>query len=159
GSSRAQAQVVWLKEARRGPTEGWPAATDSLRNDLGTIVRIIKQKLPHVRLLYLSSRIYAGYATSLLNPEPSAYEAGFAVKQLVEAQIDGVDSLAYAPPVGDPRAPWMAWGPYLWADGLTPRSDGLTWQCGDFQSDGTHPSTSGRDKVAHALLAFFRSDE
>jgi hypothetical protein len=47
----------------------------------------------------------------------------------------------------------------MWADGLTPRSDGLTWDCVDFQStDGTHPSTSGRDKVAAMLQAFFRSD-
>ena len=159
GSSPAQAQIVWLKEARRGPTEGWPAATDSLRNDLGAIVRIIRRKLPNVRLLYLSSRIYAGYATTALNPEPYAYESGFAVKQLIEAQIDGVDSLRYDPALGEPQAPWMAWGPYLWADGLTPRSDGLIWRCEDLVTDGTHPSTSGRDKVAQMLLAFFRSDE
>jgi hypothetical protein len=159
GSSLKQAQIVWLKEARRNPTEGFPAATDSLNADLGTIVHLIKQKLPNVRLLYMTSRIYAGYATSTLNPEPYAYESGFAVKWLIEAQTHGVDSLNFDPDRGPVVAPWLSWGPYLWADGLNPRSDGLTWACGDFvTSDGTHPSASGRDKVADSLLTFFHTD-
>jgi hypothetical protein len=52
-------------------------------------------------------------------------------------------------------APWIAWGPYLWADGTTPRSDGLTWAASDFAADGTHPATSGRTKVADMLVTFF----
>jgi len=52
-------------------------------------------------------------------------------------------------------APWMAWGPYLWADGTTPRSDGLTWDISEFQPDGTHPNFKGREKVAHTLMDFF----
>jgi lysophospholipase L1-like esterase len=52
---------------------------------------------------------------------------------------------------------WVAWGAYLWADGLNARSDGLTWQIGDFAADGTHPSTSGRMKVAKMLLGFLES--
>jgi lysophospholipase L1-like esterase len=39
-----------------------------------------------------------------------------------------------------------------------PRRDGLVWHCTDFQSDGTHPSTSGRELVADSLLAFLKRD-
>jgi hypothetical protein len=45
----------------------------------------------------------------------------------------------------------------LWADGLNPRSDGLTWQQTDFQNDGTHPSQSGEEKVGAMLLDYMKS--
>jgi PKD repeat protein len=54
--------------------------------------------------------------------------------------------------------PWLAWGPYLWADGTNPRSDGFTWPCSDLQADFTHPSPDGRNKVGTELLAFFKTD-
>ena len=154
-----QAQAVWLKEANAGPRGGFPAATDTLTWNLGAVVRILHQKLPNVRLCYLTSRIYAGYATTTLNPEPYAYESGFAVKRLIEAQIGGVDSLEFDPASGPVQAPWLAWGPYLWADGLEPRADGLTWACSDFAADGTHPATPARQLVSDSLLAFFALDE
>jgi len=53
----------------------------------------------------------------------------------------------------------VLWGPYLWADGTTPRkSDGLTYEREDLAADGTHPSESGRQKVAAILLGFFQTD-
>jgi hypothetical protein len=157
GSSTRQPQVVWIKEADASPSAGFPISADSLQWNLASIVRIIHQKLPNVRLCYLTSRIYAGYATSNLNPEPYAYESGFAVKWLIDSQIRG-DSLNYDPGRGAVEAPWLSWGPYLWADGLNPRSDGLTWPCSYFENDGTHPAAGARDLVAESLLAFFEHD-
>ena len=95
-------RIVSCRGAAR-PTGGFPASAESLRANLATIVRIIEQKLPDVRLAYLTSRIYAGYATTTLNPEPYAYESGFAVKWLVESQIRG-DSLNYDPARGPVQA-------------------------------------------------------
>ena len=159
GSSLAQVQVAWIKEANAGPTSGFPAATVTLMRDLGSVVRTLKDLLPNVRIAYLSSRIYAGYASTALNPEPYAYESGFAVKWLIEAQISGEDSLEFDPGQGPVEAPWLSWGPYLWADGLNPRpGDGLTWSCGDFATDGTHPAAGGRLKVADMLFQFVHID-
>src|SRR5262245_35489020 len=152
GVTPAQVEVVWLKEAEAGPTQAFPLDSQVLQADLETIVGIIKSRYPNVRQVYNSSRIYAGYATSTLNPEPYAYESGFAVRDMIEKQTSGDPSLNFDPSKGAVVAPWLAWGAYLWADGLTPRSDGLTWICDDLQSDGTHPSSSGANKVAHMLL-------
>ena len=100
-------------------------------------------------MIYLSSRIYAGYASANLHPEPYAYQSGFSVKWLIEDYING----------NLPEdVPWLAWGPYLWADGTTPRSDGLIWECDDVIGDGTHPGDSGREKVAQLWLQFFKSN-
>ena len=54
-------------------------------------------------------------------------------------------------------APWIAWGPYLWADGVNPRSDGLFWSRGDFLGDGVHLTAVGIIKSADMLLAFFKT--
>jgi hypothetical protein len=56
------------------------------------------------------------------------------------------------------EAPWLGWGPYLWADGTSPRSDGLRWVCDDLYSDGLHPSEQGARKAGEELLEFFSTD-
>ncbi len=158
GVTDAQVQAIWFKEADASPTNGWPAYAQTLRAEFETVMNILRTKFPNARVCFVASRIYAGYATSLLNPEPYSYEQGFSCKWLIEDQINGDTGLNFDPARGPVVSPWIDWGTYNWADGLTPRSDGLTWACADFQSDGTHPSTQGRDKVAHILLDFVHSE-
>ncbi|MCI0396423.1 MAG: hypothetical protein L0332_22540 [Chloroflexi bacterium] len=166
GLAEAQVQVVWLKvaNAEAGLAPSLPAAQADaylLLTYMGNIVRALRVRYPNLRQLFVSSRIYAGYATTILNPEPYAYESGLAVQWLVAAQINQMNGQPPHPLAGDldynSLAPWLAWGPYLWADGLNPRSDGLTWAPADFASDGTHPSPSGQAKVALLLLRFFKN--
>lgn len=165
GLTEAQVQVIWLKLANDMPSMSLPsdkADAYALEATLGEVVRAARYRYKNLKQIFLSSRIYAGYATTDLNPEPYAYESGFAVKWLIEAQIaqaksDGGVVDARAGDLGPSVAPWLAWGPYLWANGEKPRSDGLAWSPSDFQPDGTHPSASGEEKVGEALLAFFKT--
>lgn len=156
GVSPAQVVAAWVKLADRQPASGWPAYADTLAGETVVVLQRLKARFPNMRLAYLSSRIYAGYATTTLNPEPYAYESGFAVRWAIERQLNGDPALRFTG--NDAPAPWMGWGPYLWADGLTSSASGLTWACSDLQSDGTHPSPSGRQKVAARLLDFVRTD-
>jgi hypothetical protein len=158
GVTDAQVQALWLKEADARPTLPFPDDVAKLQHEIESIIGDIKVRFPNARQLYLSSRIYAGYATSDLNPEPFAYQSGFAVKGIVRDQLQGMPSLNFDLDRGPVGAPWLSWSAYLWADGLVPRSDGLTWECADLQTDGTHPAASGRQKVAAMLLSFFKSD-
>jgi hypothetical protein len=129
-------------------------------------------------MLFLSTRTYGGYIdpSGDLSPEPYPYESGFSVKWIVESQIQEVET-GVVDPLGlgigsmDYRTgvvPWVAWGPYLWADGAVPRGDGLTWDCdaacvngncGDFEVDGVHPSRWGEQKVSTLLLDFMKRSE
>jgi hypothetical protein len=158
GLTPAQVSVAWVKLADAGPTNGWPAYAQELEAETATVLRNLHDRYPNLALAYLSSRIYAGYASTALNPEPYAYEGGFSVKWVIDDQLAGDPMLNYDPASGAVEAPWTAWGPYLWADGLAARSDGLTWACADLQADGTHPSPSGQAKVANLLLGFFKAD-
>lgn len=161
GLSAAQIQVAWMKQAEAGPARlgEFPQHTDVLREHLVVALGHLKKRFPNLRIVYLSSRIYAGYATTALNPEPYAYESAFAVRRLIQDQIAGRAELNFDPARGAARSPLLLWGPYLWADGATnPASGALSYEPADFGADGTHPGDSGRAKVARLLLDFLKAD-
>ncbi|HCM38036.1 TPA: hypothetical protein DIS61_05275 [Patescibacteria group bacterium] len=195
GYSLNQVQAVWVKEAVKQPAaqfpgETFPASAQRLEGYYESIARNIKTYFPNTQTAYYSSRIYGGYTVTDLNPEPYAYESGFSVKWLIEKQMNGTvannyNNLNWDVNRGAVVAPWIAWGPYLWADGLNPRSDGLKWDCNDVANnahscDGTHPSRNidattgstcsgtsadptgqiegGIHKVGRILVDFFKTD-
>ena len=147
GVSANQVEAVWLKEAIAGEARRFPRDARALQADLRAIVRTMRVRYPNLHLIYLSSRTYGGYAITGLNPEPAAYDSGYAVRGVIQDRM-----------VGKLKGPWLGWGPYLWTDGLIERSDGLTWTCDDVESDGTHPSKSGVQKVVNLLITFFKTD-
>ena len=187
GLAEKQVQIAWLLEANGGPgVLGWRPLcdpqvsgcanskdkTDAVRYEqqLGEIVRAAKKRWPNLRIVFISSREYAGYAKTPVSPEPYAYEYGFSSKWFIHAQINQMRTGKIDPVAGDLDylkgiAPWVVWGPYLWADGSNPRSDGLVWCNGqrtspcksetDFQEDGTHPTTVGTMKAGRLLLDYF----
>jgi len=189
-----QVQVLWIKNANPSPalhspgpglvgytslqpfTDNCASEKDTIEacyyeKQLGETIRAAKARYPNLQQIFISTRIYAGYASVPLNPEPYAYEYGFSAKWLIQAQINQIRNGTVDPVAGDMNynngtAAWTAWGPYLWAYGTTPRSDQLIWCNGqsgspcngedDFQSDGTHPNTSsGVPKVVNLMMKFF----
>lgn len=161
GVTAEQVQVVWIKQAMAQPAAlgEFPKHVEDLKRHLVTILQKLKERFPNLHLVYLSSRIYAGYASTALNPEPFAYESAFAVRWLIQEQIKGEASLNYDSSKGTVKSPLLLWGPYLWANGEKGRkSDKLVWKPEDFGQDGTHPSQVGRQKVAELLLDFFKTD-
>ncbi|MDA2939035.1 VCBS repeat-containing protein, partial [Acidobacteria bacterium AH-259-A15] len=90
-----------------------------------------------------------------LTPEEAAY-----LRRALEWRRRHTEAFKRANPPrrGPVRSPWLAWGPYLWSDGIRGRSDGLVYTRDDLASDGTHPSMSGREKVAKLLLRFLKQE-
>lgn len=123
---------------------------------MGNIMRAIHARYPNIQQVFISTRIYGGYANEngiCLNPEPFAFEYGIAVQRLVVAQIYQMahggtgngdpyagDLVDRTEPLGPPvLSPWIDWGPYLWANRDRPRSDNLLVWCNDPQ--GLIPNT------------------
>lgn len=149
----AQVQVAWIKLANKAPSGSKKNHLDKLEADTVQVLQNAKAFFPNLRIAYLGSRIWAGNAKGGLNPEPYAYESAFAVRHLIQQQIQGASKLAAE------KSPVLLWGPYLWAEGEKGRRfDDLKWEPGDFSGDGVHPSQSGREKVARLLLDFFSAD-
>ncbi|MCL2678197.1 MAG: hypothetical protein FWE85_03990, partial [Clostridiales bacterium] len=149
-----QVQVIWLKQViadQSGPK--FPQNAQKLEECLLLIVERLKQEFVNLRIIYVSSRTYGGWVAQApggngTSREPGDYESAFAYKWLIEKweETMGADD------------PWIAWGPYLWADGDNPRGDGFTWNLQDVLPDHLHPSAAtGRGKIALLLSGFFKT--
>ncbi|MFK7844082.1 MAG: T9SS type A sorting domain-containing protein [Rhodothermales bacterium] len=166
GLSELQIQAAWVNLASSGPTSSLPnedADAFLLEQQYGNVMRALSERYPNLKLVFFASRVYGGYATSEINPEPYAYESGLAVKWAIEAQIKQMHDEG-APIDAETGnldytsvAPWMAWGPYLWADGPNPRSDGVIWLPEDLKDDGTHLARIGIEKTTPIFLNFFKT--
>ena len=162
GLTQYQVVAAWVIAVDGYPAGTFPKDMSRLTGEYESIARNLHTLFPNLKLLYFTSKFYDGYANGLAHPsypEPYAYESGFAVKWAIQAQIDGDPTLNYDSTLGTVMAPWMSWGPYDWANGMLPRSDGLTWSCEDVNHDGVHPTNpQGREKEADILLNFFKAD-
>ena len=157
GLTPQQVQLAWVKQtqARGGD---FPAKALALQSDLEAIARNLKTNYPNIKIAYFSSRTRSYSYWRGLSPEPVAFETGFAVKWMIEKQINNHHDLNYDPAKGEVKAPYLSWGPYLWIDGINPRSDGRVWTAEDLAEDCTHPSQEGSTKVAEMMMEFFKSD-
>lgn len=163
--TRLQVQAVWIKETDPAPHEaGFPKYTQALESELTKIVQVLHGRFPNLKLAYLSSRTYGGWAMrpgggTAGNSEPYSYESGYAVQWLIDRQLRGEAALNFDPTKGEVKAPWLSWAAYLWTNGKTPRNDGVFFSLDDFQEkDHMHESFQGQEKVGKLLLRFFKTD-
>jgi hypothetical protein len=147
-------------------TGTFPTDIANLQSEYESMMNNMHTLFPNLKLVYFSSRVYGGYSNGVGNPdnpEPYAYETGFAVKWAIQDQLNGNSNLNYNPALGAVKAPWMSWGPYYWANGMLGRKDSLQWDCADFSADGTHPASTnsrlGQLKVATQFENFLKTDD
>jgi hypothetical protein len=160
GVTTNQVVAVWVNNVDSAPPP-FPTDATNLESEYESIAQNIHSFFPNAVLAYFTSIGYTGYSDGVATtlPEPGAYEGGFGVQLVIADQINGDPNLNFNSSLGPVEAPWMAWGPYIWANGLMARSDGTTWACTDFADDGVHPFvTTGRPKIASFLLNFFKTD-
>ena len=158
GVTAKQVQAVWMFQVVVTPVRPFPLDARRLQNLMTETLRVSQERFSNLKIGYLSSRIYAGNALVPQNPEPHSYESGFAPKWMIADQIAGYLEYNYDASLGAVRFPWIAWGPYMWADGVSGRKDGVKWIREDFGNDGMHPSNSGREKVARMLMQFLKTE-
>lgn len=167
GVTPQQVQVAWIQiiTDHTGETLGVPNADAyRIKTYIAGTLREMKRQYPNLQIAYLSSRVYGGYAApGGFNPEPFAFETGYSNRWVITDQIEQA-RMEHPEWHSDTRVglidyrrgivPWVAWGPYLWANGARPRADGLTWLPGDFLADGETLSPSGASKGAKLLFDF-----
>jgi hypothetical protein len=164
GVTPQQVVAAWVESVDANPHGTFPSDMVTLQAEYESTAQVLHTLFPNLKLAFYSGREYAAYENGLQHPgdkEPYAYESSFAVRGMIQDQLNGVAAMNYNPANGPVMAPWVAWGPYLWTDGLLARSDGQFWPCHDFKSDGQHPSTiaGGSERNANMLLNFMKTDD
>ncbi len=163
--SRYQVQIIWIMVTSRVDTLlYWPYQPRRITDRYEELMPILLAKFPNLKQVYASGFNYGGYADptheffNMIN-EPASYWNNWSIKFLIERQINGDPGLKYAGV--DRKAPWIAWGPHLWADGMRKNYvDGLFWNCtADYKPDGGgyHLSNDGKDKEGNLIYDFFRN--
>jgi hypothetical protein len=70
GVTHEQVQVAWIKLANAGPSGELNEHGKELDRDTRVVLTHLTKHFPNLRIAYLGSRIYGGYADGRLNPEP-----------------------------------------------------------------------------------------
>ncbi len=165
GVTREQIQVAWMmNSSREDSIYDMPLQADSIHAKYVRAFQGLYATYPNLKILYLSPPYYGGYADPTddnfaVNQEPCSYHAGFATKWAIQDQIFGVPALKFKEP--GKQAPFLSWGPHIWADGLRANSyDGLYWDCADFKFDGAgiHLNDGGKEILGDILYDFFLND-
>jgi hypothetical protein len=119
----------------------FPEQARQVQRNLATVLARFADDYPNLKLAFLMSdglRHYAGV-------EPHVYQEAFAVKWLIESQINNDAGTTFE---GEGRRiPWLAWGPYIWDN---------SWDESYFL-DGTYASPKARAIFVEKAWQLFTS--
>lgn len=132
-------------------SKSFPAHAQTTNAMLKQRILNLKKQYPNLKLVFLTSRTFGGWSCAPAGDEyhePVGFEEGFAVQWLIRDQILGADpDLAFEG--SNAKAPWLAWGPYLWD---------ASWPENYFKADGTHPCDAGKLAAAQKWYGFLKQE-
>lgn len=160
GVTANQVVAVFFEDLDIHPSGTFPSDMTAIQTEFEAVAQNVHTIFPNAHLMYFQSRMYSGYSTTTTDPEPYAYEIGFAMKNAIIDQLKGLASLNFDSTKGPVMAPWLGFGFYDWSNGMLGRQqDSFVYTCQDVQADGHHPSTQyGAPKRANFWLNFFKTD-
>ncbi len=153
--SAGQIQIIWISTGDLlAAGINFPQHADMQIEKYKSLLAHIKIIFPNIKLVFISDRPYAGYIGGenggpLQLAEPSGYYNSWAVKWVIENQIDQTNGFTYN------EIPFIDWGPLLWTDGIVGNQTGYQWACDDAGHGGIHASSKGRMKEAALMYLFF----
>jgi len=128
GISALQVEVIFCVEDNLKNSDKTFNRAVSLKNDFIDLLDLVRTKYPNCKVFLIGDRAYTGYATDIMHKEPVGYLNGWGVKLFVEEYSSGLL----------PKYPVVNWLDYYWANGETPRFDGLTYVRSDYRSGYIH---------------------
>lgn len=143
GVTKNNIYIIWFVTHNAVGSQSLDAYSTALESNARDALDLFAIEFPNLKVVWLQPMIYAGYSTTSGNSEPYAHESGAVVQRLL---------------VNQNWPFFVGYGPYLWADGVVARDDGLTWLCSDFKDDGNHPDVGAKVKHSDGLLQFFHED-
>jgi len=136
GVSVPEVDVVIYFNAWGYPSGDFQSHYDEMYGSLTETMANINSVYPNLKLIYVTSREYAPPWAASLNPNPYAYEEGFAFRDIVTGRING--NLSGVP---------ILWGAYQYDP---------SWPDSYFKaSDGVHLSSAGLDVAGQLWLDFY----
>lgn len=123
-----QVQIGWMYFNAKGLTEPptFPDNSVFMKDQFVKFINKSKEYFPNLKIMYVSSRHWGGYADTTLTEyyslaEPASYQNSWTVKWLIEEQINNTNPLLQYKGA-NPKSPYLLWGPNFWCDGNLKRA-------------------------------------
>jgi len=157
GITANQVQILWINLGFDSYSENLDTDIETQADMLENIVKTALVKYPATKVVYLSSPRYAGLSKDANFQEPQAYEAAFALRELINRQERGV-LLFSESSAASTTVPALVWGPYIWNNDTTGISP-FGYKPESYVADGLILTIQGKQRLAVDLFDFWSSYE